>query len=245
MNFISTAKQVGMILCLCLTLVFIPHRAQASIIDEKNAEIAELESQIEYETEMIDEINQAIATANIEPHNFRNLVMMSDSLESHEMKTVASTVETYDEEVELLNVELLKYQSQLCNDTARLEQLETEVNDFGACVIAYAAQFEGNKYVWGGTDLENGIDCSGFVMRVYEEFGYELPHSSAAQQSVGYAVSVDEMELGDIVCYPGHVGLYAGDGQIINASNSAPYPRGGIKYSDVNYSKIVAVRRLE
>ena len=81
-------------------------------------------------------------------------------------------------------------------------------------------------------------------MRVYEHFGYSLPHSSAAQRSVGYAVTLEEIELGDIVCYPGHVGLYAGDGQIINASNSAPYPKGGIKYSDLRVGSIVAIRRL-
>lgn len=124
-----------------------------------------------------------------------------------------------------------------------IEELKEEA--FGEYVIEYASQFEGNKYVWGGTDLENGIDCSGFVMRVYEHFGYILPHSSAAQRSVGYAVTLEEIELGDIVCYPGHVGLYAGDGQIINASNSAPYPRGGIKYSDLRTGSIVAIRRLK
>lgn len=232
-----------MILSLCLVLTA-PVQAQANVLDDKKEEIAQLEVDIEAENEIIDEINEAIATANITPHDCNTLITAEECLTDIGAKTAISTVDTYDEEVELLNVELFKHQNQLANDTTRLEQLQDEVNDFGACVIEYAAQFEGNCYVWGGTDIENGIDCSGFVMRVYEEFGYDLPHSSAAQRSVGYEVGVDEMQLGDIVCYDGHVGLYAGDGQIINASNSAPYPRGGIKYSDVNYSKILTVRRL-
>lgn len=233
-----------MILGLCLVLTA-PVQAQANVLDDKKAEIAQLEQDIQAENEVIDEINAAIATANITPHDFKSMTTTADCLTDTVAKTATATVDTYGEEVELLNVELFKYQNQLAANTARLNQLQDEVNNFGACVIEYAAQFEGNRYVWGGTDLENGIDCSGFVMRVYEEFGYDLPHSSAAQRSVGYEVGVDDMQLGDIVCYSGHVGLYAGDGQIINASNSAPYPRGGIKYSDVNYSKILTVRRLQ
>lgn len=114
----------------------------------------------------------------------------------------------------------------------------------GAEVVEYACQFIGNRYVWGGTSLTDGCDCSGFVMRVYEHFGVSMPHSSYAQRSVGRAVSVEDMQPGDIVCYSGHVGIYAGNGQIVNASNSAPYPRGGIKYTNVGYRTIVAVRRI-
>ena len=114
----------------------------------------------------------------------------------------------------------------------------------GTEVVEYACQFIGNRYVWGGTSLTDGCDCSGFVMRVYEHFGISMPHSSYAQQSVGRAVSVEDMQPGDIVCYSGHVGIYAGNGQIINASNSKPYPAGGIKYTNVGYRTIVAVRRI-
>ena len=114
----------------------------------------------------------------------------------------------------------------------------------GTEVVEYACQFIGNRYVWGGTSLTDGCDCSGFVMRVYEHFGISMPHSSYAQRSVGRAVSVEDMQPGDIVCYSGHVGIYAGNGQIINASNSKPYPAGGIKYTNVGYRTIVAVRRI-
>lgn len=114
----------------------------------------------------------------------------------------------------------------------------------GNKVIDYAAQFVGNPYVWGGTSLTNGCDCSGYVMSVYAHFGKSLPHSSSALRSVGSAVAESDMQPGDIVCYAGHVGLYAGNGQLLNASNSAPYPQGGIKYTNVHYRTILAVRRV-
>lgn len=107
-------------------------------------------------------------------------------------------------------------------------------------VINFASQFVGNPYVYGGTSLTNGADCSGFVMSVYANFGVSLPHSSAALRGVGYGVSYDNMQPGDIVCYSGHVGLYAGNGMLLHAST----PESGIKYSSVNYREILAIRRI-
>lgn len=111
----------------------------------------------------------------------------------------------------------------------------------GSAVANYACQFVGNPYVYGGTSLTNGADCSGFVMSVYKQFGISLPHSSSALRSVGYGVSTSEMQPGDIVCYSGHVAIYVGNNTIVHASNS----RDGIKYtSPANYKKILAVRRI-
>lgn len=110
----------------------------------------------------------------------------------------------------------------------------------GSSVVNYGAQFVGNPYVYGGTSLTGGTDCSGFVMSVYSAFGVGLPHSSKEMRSVGYGVSYDEMQPGDIVCYSGHVGIYAGNGTLLHASNA----RTGITYSDVNYRDIVAIRRI-
>lgn len=110
----------------------------------------------------------------------------------------------------------------------------------GSAVVGYAAQFVGNPYVYGGSSLTSGTDCSGFVMSVYAAFGVSLPHSSAAMRSVGYGVDVNSMQPGDIVCYSGHVGIYAGNGMIINALNQ----QHGITYTNVNYSPILAVRRI-
>ena len=109
----------------------------------------------------------------------------------------------------------------------------------GSAVANYACQFVGNPYVYGGTSLTNGADCSGFVMSVYAAFGVGLPHSSSALQGVGYGVS--DMQPGDIICYSGHVGIYIGNNTIVHAST----PEGGIKYtSPVNYRPIVAIRRI-
>lgn len=111
----------------------------------------------------------------------------------------------------------------------------------GKAVAEFALQFVGNPYVYGGTSLTNGADCSGFVLSVYKEFGVSLPHSSASDRSQGYAVaSLDEAQPGDLICYSGHVALYIGGGQIVHASTS----KTGIIVSKADYRKILAIRRI-
>lgn len=114
------------------------------------------------------------------------------------------------------------------------------IEETPSAVVDFASQFVGNPYVWGGTSLTNGCDCSGFVMKVYEYFGVSLPHSSYSDRTVGRAVAYDEIQPGDIVCYDGHVGIYAGDGMIVNALNK----KNGITYTNVNYDTVLAVRRV-
>lgn len=115
-------------------------------------------------------------------------------------------------------------------------------NSAGVAVAQYACQFVGNPYVYGGSSLTNGTDCSGFVMSVYAAFGVSLPHSSTADRSRGYAVEggVANAQPGDIICYSGHVGIYIGNGQIVHASNS----KTGIIISNVGYRNVLAVRRI-
>ena len=111
----------------------------------------------------------------------------------------------------------------------------------GQAVVDFAKQFVGNPYVYGGTSLTNGADCSGFVMSVYANFGVSLPHSSAADRNVGYAVSsLAEAQPGDIICYSGHVGIYAGDGMLVHASTS----KTGIIISSATYRNILSIRRI-
>ena len=111
----------------------------------------------------------------------------------------------------------------------------------GSSVVNYATQFVGNPYVWGGTSLTNGADCSGFVQSVYANFGVSLPRTSYEQQNAGTEVSYADAQPGDLICYGGHVAIYMGNGQIVHASNS----QDGIKISnDATYRTIVSVRRL-
>lgn len=108
-------------------------------------------------------------------------------------------------------------------------------------IVDFALQFVGNPYVYGGTSLTNGADCSGFVMSVFAEFGYELPRVAAAQCSASEKKSVADIEAGDLVFYGDggidHVALYIGDGKIVHASTAAT----GIKVSDYDYRAPAAV----
>lgn len=111
----------------------------------------------------------------------------------------------------------------------------------GQAVVDYGMQFLGNPYVFGGTSLTNGIDCSAFVQKIYAAFGVSLPRNSAAQRSVGYAVSMDQIQPGDIVCYSGHVGIYAGNNTLLHASNE----RTGITLtSPITYRPVLTIRRI-
>ncbi|MDR0963739.1 MAG: C40 family peptidase [Clostridium sp.] len=113
-------------------------------------------------------------------------------------------------------------------------------SDLGKKVAKYGCQFIGNPYVMGGTSLTKGADCSGFIYRIYMDFGYTISRTSSQQRSVGTGVSYDQAQPGDIICYDGHVGIYIGGGKIVHASSA----RTGIKVSNATYRPILAVRRV-
>ena len=119
------------------------------------------------------------------------------------------------------------------------------VSDVRVELCEYAKQFVGNPYVWGGTSLTKGADCSGFVLSVFAEFGVSLPHYSVSQSKEGTAIDVSEVLPGDLIFYSNgsrinHVAIYIGNGQVIHASS----PKTGIKISKYNYRTPVKARRI-
>lgn len=112
-------------------------------------------------------------------------------------------------------------------------------------IAEFSKQFVGNLYVSGGTSLTNGADCSGFVQTIFKTFGYELPRTTSEQALVGTGVSLEEIEIGDIISYGygryvTHSALYIGNNKIIHAST----PVGGIRIDNINIIPIVTIRRV-
>lgn len=119
------------------------------------------------------------------------------------------------------------------------------VSDTRVSLVQYAKQFIGNPYVWGGTSLTNGADCSGFTMSIYKKYGVSLPHHAASQAQLGTKISLAEAQPGDLVFYAkngsiNHVGIYIGNGQIVHASS----PKTGIKISNVSYRTPAVIKRV-
>lgn len=119
------------------------------------------------------------------------------------------------------------------------------VSDVRVSLVQYACQFIGNPYVWGGTSLTRGADCSGFVLSVFANYGVSLPHSSRSQANSGTKISADEAEPGDLFFYGNgksinHVAIYIGNGQVVHASS----PKSGIKISSAYYRTPVKVVRI-
>lgn len=147
-------------------------------------------------------------------------------------------VEVYlDDEEVFVSAEYVEVKTDLATAITMTELLYGEgVSDIRVDLCQYAKQFLGNPYVWGGTSLTNGADCSGFVLSVFKNFGVKLPRTSASQSGAGTKVSVSEMKAGDLIFYAkggtiNHVAIYIGGGQVIHASS----PKTGIKISSYNY----------
>ncbi|WP_072524306.1 C40 family peptidase [Clostridium sp. Marseille-P3244] len=153
-------------------------------------------------------------------------------------ETSYSYGETKEEEEERIAEE--KAREEEARAAAEAQTASAEAAAAGQAVIDYACQFIGNPYVWGGTSLTNGADCSGFVQSVYAHFGISLPRTTYDMVNSGYAVSYEEALPGDLILYDGHVGLYMGDGNIVNAMNEAD----GIGICSATYAPIIAVRRV-
>ena len=166
--------------------------------------------------------------------------------EGNEVDPSQVTPETTTEDSESGDVEYDEYGNVIDSDntvdpdTVDYSSSSSGSSGSGSSIVDYATQFVGNPYVWGGTSLTGGADCSGFTQSVYAKFGYSLPRTSYEQQNWGTEVSYADAQPGDLICYGGHVAIYMGNGQIVHASNS----RDGIKISnDATYRTILSVRR--
>lgn len=198
-----------------------------------------------------------IESGNVTGYVKTEYILTGESAEEKAKAIVAEKkpevdVETLDEaKAEELAAECFSYAESKEEEAARLAEeaakaeeeakaAEAETVGNGQAVVDYAMQFVGNPYVWGGTSLTNGADCSGFVQSVYANFGVSMPRTSSAMRSAGTEVSYSEAVPGDVICYEGHVGIYIGNGQIVNAIDEAH----GIAVSSATYTNIITVRRL-
>ena len=198
-----------------------------------------------------------IESGNVTGYVKTEYILTGESAEEKAKAIVAEKkpevdVETLDEaKAEELAAECFSYAESKEEEAARLAEeaakaeeeakaAEAETVGNGQAVVDYAMQFVGNPYVWGGTSLTNGADCSGFVQSVYANFGVSMLRTSSAMRSAGTEVSYSEAVPGDVICYEGHVGIYIGNGQIVNAIDEAH----GIGVSSATYTNIITVRRL-
>lgn len=151
-----------------------------------------------------------------------------------------------DDEEAYISAEYAQVKENLDTAITMTELLYGEgVSDVRVELCQYAKQFIGNPYVWGGTSLTKGADCSGFTLSVFKKYGIKLPHYSGSQAKMGTKVSLSEAKAGDLVFYAkgntvNHVGIYLGNGQVVHASS----PRTGIKISNVGYRTIHSIRNI-
>lgn len=232
----------------------------ASLIQEQQAEIEQIVAEkeaaeeaaraeaerIAAEQEEADDV-QYDEDGNIINNNEENNAENADDNNGEDNTEAAGTAESENTDTSS-DYEYDEYGNVIDNNTSADSNSSSDTSTntstgsgSGSSVVDYATQFVGNPYVWGGTSLTNGADCSGFVQSVYSNFGVSLPRTSYEQQNAGREVSYSDAQPGDLICYGGHVAIYMGNGKIVHASNS----RDGIKVSDnAAYRTILSVRRL-
>ena len=229
-------------------------RKQLEIYQETTVKVDEMKKELEIEkaelltekaalSEQEKELDTILAKKKAEVKNYEAMV-----------KEAQKQAKKFKDKIKQEQKELEKLQSQEAqggntaanNGSYTVTAFDTSIIDsasgseLGKNIAKYGCQFIGNPYVYGGTSLTQGADCSGFTYRIYADFGYAIPRTSTAQRSCGTGVTLETAEPGDLVCYDGHVGLYVGGGYIVHASTE----KTGIKISKATYRKILTVRRV-
>ena len=214
----------------------------ANLIAEQQAEIERLEAERiaaeEAARRAAEEEAARLAAEQAAQEEAENEEVQYDE-DGNVIEDTESTEEEYTEESESSeDVEYDEYGNVIDSDnTVSQEEYESQdtpsYSGSGSSVVDFATQFVGNPYVWGGTSLTGGADCSGFTQSVYANFGVSIPRTSYEQQNAGYEVPYSEAQPGDLICYGGHVAIYMGNGQIVHASNS----RDGIKISNDRHTE--------
>lgn len=175
-----------------------------------------------------------IITGNEAEERARDL---AESSGAEDIREVVQHAESREEE----EARLAEEKRVAAEEAARVaEEQAEEASTLGQAVVDYACQFIGNPYVWGGTSLTEGADCSGFVQSVYAHFGISLPRTTWDQEYSGIGISYSEAMPGDLILYEGHVGIYIGNGQIVNAINASK----GIGIIPATCMSIKTVRRV-
>lgn len=230
-------------------------RQKLTEFTQTKEKVLELWNQLEVEKQ---DLESAKAGLEQDKQNLESQKSDLDSLLAKKKKQSAN----YDAEIKKAKQEASVAKQQLKQEQEKLKKLQqgggggaaggtytTDYNsiidksngsELGKQVARYACQYIGNPYVPGGTSLTNGADCSGFTYRVYSDFGYSLPRTSAEQRSAGKGVDYSQAQPGDLICYSGHVALYIGQGMIVHASTQ----KTGIKVGYAQYRSILAVRRI-
>ena len=185
-----------------------------------------------------------VESGEVTGYVYSEYIIIGNSAEQKAQEMVQESENDSPEEVftyaESKEEEEARIAAEAAEAAARAQEEAAAKAGTGQAIVDYACQFIGNPYVWGGTSLTKGADCSGFVQSVFAHFGISLPRTTWDMENVGTPVSYDQAIPGDIILYNGHVGIYMGNGQIVNAINSSR----GIGILPATYTSIVTVRRL-
>lgn len=208
--------------------------AEQVLLDEHKVELERIMAELE---DTISDYDQLVANAEKKAKEYKNKIASGQS----QIEIIKKQQEEETKRQQLLAQQQQQQQQNNSGSSDKVVGTGT-----GAEVAEFALQYVGNPYVWGGTSLTNGADCSGFIMSVYAQFGYSLPHSSFSMRRSGIGVSLEEAQAGDIICYSGHVAIYIGNGRIVHAKGD----EYGIVTDPVYYGwggtgpTVLAVRRI-